>query len=555
MTTENVGSLNVFTGANVTQLTVSGLSNLFSANAVTLNTASANVTSGNVGSLNVFTGANITQLSVTTLANILSANIQTINSASANLTTENVGSLNVFTGANVSQLTVSGLSNLFSANAVTLNTASANVTSGNVGSLNVFTGANITQLSVTTLANILSANIVTSNHASLNVTTENVGSLNVFTGANITQLSVTTLANILSANVTTANVSFLNVSTTANVTNLSVSSNIVPANSSGNTYLTGNIIVSGNVFSSIGAPLGAGGGYYFSLPSDIATQTPYTGALYGTTYPLSVGLSNGFTINGTSTLINVTTNGNFKFTTPGVYLISAVFAGSDNITGLALASNAADIHGTDQGYLYRYTTQITQNPTELIEIPFNVTDVSKYYYLDLFINASGTLRGTTSSSGGTYLTITPLQGGGLASGGPGGTPGTQWISSGSNIYFSESVGIGPINPQFKFDVLGTAHANSFVSDVITGRTTSYTASYNDSYIGLTSGRSVTLPAGSTCPIGKTVIIKDESGDAAANNITLSTTGGNLIDGNSTVTLALNNIAVTLLWTGTRWSLI
>jgi hypothetical protein len=314
----------------------------------------------------------------------------------------------VFTGANVTQLAVSGLSNLFSANAVSLNTASANVTSGNVGSLNVFTGANVTQLTVSGLSNIFSANVVTLNTASANITSGNVGSLNVFTGANITQLSVTTLANILSANIITANVSFLNVSTTANVTNLSVSSNIVPANSSGNTYLTGNIIVSGNVFSSIGAPLGAGGGYYFSLPGDIATQTPYTGAVYGTTYPLSVGASNGFTISGTSTLIRVSTNGNFQFVVNGVYKIGAVFAGSDNITGLALGSNVADIHGTDQGYMYRYTTQITQNPTELIEIPFYISDVSKYYYLDLFMIASGTIKATTTSTGGTYLTITPF---------------------------------------------------------------------------------------------------------------------------------------------------
>jgi hypothetical protein len=429
-----------------------------------------------------------------------------------------VGSLNVFTGANVTQLTVSGLSNLFSANAVTLNTASANVTSGNVGSLNVFTGANVTQLTVSGLSNILTANI------------------------------------------TTANISFLNVLTTANVTNLSVSSNIVPANSSGNTYLTGNIIVSGNVYTSIGAPLGAGGGYYFSLPGDIATQTPYTGAVYGTTYPLSVGLSNGFTINGTSTLIRVSTNGNFIFNTPGAYKISAVFLGSDNITGLALASNAADIHGTDQGYMYRYTTQITQNPTELIEIPFNVTDVSKYYYLDLFATASGTLKATTSSSGGTYLTITPLQGGGLATGGPGGTPGTQWISSGSDIYFPNSVGIGAINPQYKFDVSGDVRATGNVysaNPILSGRTTSYSVSPLDYYIGMSNGQTINLPLGSTLTTGKQYIIKDESGLAGTfvgYRVTVAASSPDLIDGQNSVILALNYGAVNLIWTGSFWSI-
>ena len=709
VTTGNVGSLNVFTGANVTQLTVSGLANLYSANVQTLNTALANITTGNVGSLNVFTGANVTQLTVSGLANLFSANVQTLNTASANVTSGNVGSLNVFTGANVTQLTVSGLSNLFSANILTanvttaniglvvasigfsgtaftggtfqgttmsgttftastgftggtfqgttisgttitasmgftgaaytggtfqgttmsgttitastgftgtaftggtfqgttitastgftgaaftggtfqglsanvqtLNTASANITSGNVGSLNVFIGANITTLTVSTISNVVSANILTANllsaniqtenvsflnvslganittltgilaniatlnTASLNVSSENVLSLNVYTGANISTLTVSTFANLLSANIitinsasgniTSGNVSFMNVTSSlvvsgvsnlqtlnattvtmlqaniygglgantaqfnvmragtsnaansyiqtlyasniysynvgalaTNVQYLTVTSNILPGVATGNTYLTGNIIVSGNVYTSIGAPLGAGGGYYFSLPGDIATQTPYTGAVYGTTYPLSVGLSNGFTINGTSTLIRVSTNGNFIFNTPGAYKISAVFLGSDNITGLALGSNVADIHGTDQGYLYRYTTQITQNPTELIEIPFNVTDVTKYYYLDLFAVASGTLKATTSSSGGTYLTITPLQGGGLASGGPGGTPGTQWISSGSNIYFPNSIGVGGApTPGYNLTVTGQSQMGNVLPTV------------------------------------------------------------------------------------------
>ena len=406
----------------------------------------------------------------------------------------------------------------------------------------------------------LSGNFQTMNTASANVTSGNVGSLNVFTGANITQLSVTTLANILTANITTANISFLNVSTTANVTNLSVSSNIVPANSSGNTYLTGNIIVSGNVFTSIGTPLGAGGGYYFSLPGDIATQTPYTGAVYGTTYPLSVGLSNGFTINGTSTLIRVTTNGNFIFNTPGAYKISAVFLGSDNITGLALGSNVADIHGTDQGYLYRYTTQITQNPTELIEIPFNVTDVTKYYYLDLFATASGTLKATTSSSGGTYVTITPLQGGGLATGGPGGTPGTQWISSGSNIYFQNSVGIGAINPQYKFDVSGDVRATGNVysaNPVLSGRTTSYSVGPLDYYIGMSNGQTINLPLGSTLTTGKQYIIKDESGLAGTfvgYRVTVAASSPDLIDGQNSVILAINYGAINVIWTGSFWSI-
>jgi hypothetical protein len=106
---------------------------------------------------------------------------------------------------------------------------------------------------------------------------------------------------------------------------------------------------------------------------------------------------------------------------------------------------------------------VSQNPTELIEIPFNVLDTSLYYYLDFWNVDGGVMRQTANTSGGTYLAITPLQGGGLATGGPGGTPGTQWISSGTNIYFPNSVGIGPVNPEYNLDVsTGTAAAKSIV---------------------------------------------------------------------------------------------
>jgi hypothetical protein len=346
--------------------------------------------------------------------------------------------------------------------------------------------------------------------------------------------------------------------------NLTVTSNILPGTIDGNTYLDGNIIVSGNVFSALGMPLGSGGGYYLSLPADIALQVPYTGAVYGVTYPLSVGLSNGFTISGTSTLITVTPNGNFQFGVAGPYLLRAVFNSSDNIRGLAVGSNVADVHGTDQGYMHRYTTFITQNPTELIEIPFDVTDVSKYYYLDLFSVDGGTLRQTANTSGGTYMTITPLTGGGLATGGPGGTPGTQWISSGSNIYYSNSVGIGAVNPQYKLDVsgdlrvTGNIYGNVFgttLYSVVTGLTSNYTALASDYYIGVSGARKVTLPLGSSVPVGKSYVVKDEAGNASVTSILLQASGSDIIDGNSIVTLSLNNISLTTLWTGTRWSLI
>ena len=475
-------------------------------------------------------------------ANIGTENVATLNALSifatnSNLVTANIGTENV---ATLNALSIFGTNS---------NLVTANITSGNILTLNAFS--------------ILATN---SNLINANVGTENVVTLNGFsifgTNSNIATANITT-GNILTLNGVSIFGTNLNVSQVSNLTNLVVTSNIL-AGPSGNTYITGNLVVSGNVFSNLGMPLGSGGGYYFSLGSDIALQTPYTGALYGTTYPLSVGLSNGFSISGTSTLITVTANGNFKFSVAGPYLLRGVFNSTDNITGLAVGSNVADVHGTDQGYLYRYTTFITQNPTEVIEIPFNVTDTTKYYYLDLFSTDGGVLRQTANTSGGTFLTITPLQGGGLATGGPGGTPGTQWINSGSNIYFSNSVGIGAINPAYKLDVSGDLRVTGNIYgniigttlvSVATGLTSNYVANIGDYYIGVNGARQVTLPLGSSISAGKSYVIKDEAGNASAFSVLLQASGSDLIDGYSNVTMALNNISLTTLWTGTRWSLI
>lgn len=117
--------------------------------------------------------------------------------------------------------------------------------------------------------------------------------------------------------------------------------------------------------------------------------------------------------------------------------------------------------------MYDYTTFITQNPSEFIQIPINVTNTALYYYLDITTVGAAVLHQTNQTGGGTYLTIAPHTGGGLATGGPGGTPGTQWVSSGTNIYYSNSVGIGAVNPQYNLDVsTGTAAAQTIVTSNI-----------------------------------------------------------------------------------------
>jgi len=92
--------------------------------------------------------------------------------------------------------------------------------------------------------------------------------------------------------------------------------------------------------------------------------------------------------------------------------------------------------------------------------------------------------------------------------------------------------------------------------VITGRSTSYSIQASDSYIGVNgTGVVLTLPLGSTLLPGKQFVIKDESGTALARPVTINVSDSNLIDGNSSVSLSKNYMALTLLWTGSVWSII
>ena len=601
----NVTSLGTLTGLTVNGLLIasngSGLSNVNASNLVG-NVANANValvvsqaSQPNVTSLGTLTGLTVDGLLIASngsgisnlnssnlVGNVANANVALVVSQPAQ---PNVTSLGTLTGLTVNGLLIasnaSGLSNVNASNLVG-NVANANVAlvvsqpaQPNVTSLGTLTGLNVQGLLIASngsaISNLNSSNLV-GNVANANValvvsqpSQPNVTSVGTLSFLNVSGVSNLTAVWGSLATPAQPNITSLGTLTSLTTGNLTVTSNILPGAPTGNTYLVGNLVVSGNVFSALGVPLGEGGGYYFSLPTDIALQTPYTGALYGTTYPLSLGLSNGWMITGTSTLITVTPNGHFKFSKAGAYKLSAVFQGStDNITGLAVGSNVADVHGTDQAYQYRYTTFVTQNPTELIEIPLDVTDSSLYYYLDLWCVDGGSLKATAVGTGGTYLTITPLQGGGLAAGGPGGTPPSQWINSGSNIYFSNSVGIGAVNPQYKLDVsgdlrvTGNIYGNVYgtpIYSVVTGLTSNYTAVPTDYYIGVNGARQVTLPLGSSIPVGKSYIVKDEAGNASVTSILLQASGSDIIDGNSNVTLALNNISLTTLWTGTRWSLI
>lgn len=71
-------------------------------------------------------------------------------------------------------------------------------------------------------------------------------------------------------------------------------------------------------------------------------------------------------------------------------------------------------------------------------------------------------------------------------------------------------------------------------------------------VNLAAPSSIVLPIGA--PIGTVFIVKDTSGDASTNNITI-TAPGSTIDGAATYVINIDYASVTLVQTSTEWSVV
>jgi hypothetical protein len=93
--------------------------------------------------------------------------------------------------------------------------------------------------------------------------------------------------------------------------------------------------------------------------------------------------------------------------------------------------------------------------------------------------------------------------------------------------------------------------SSSVQPVTSG---TYVVLATDYYIGCNgTGIIIQLPSGANT--GKQYVIKDESGNALINPVTILPAGTDLIDNSTSVSLFTNYMSLTLLWTGSRWSVI
>ena len=98
-----------------------------------------------------------------------------------------------------------------------------------------------------------------------------------------------------------------------------------------------------------------------------------------------------------------------------------------------------------------------------------------------------------------------------------------------------------------------------VTPIQTGISSNYSALATDYYIGVNGTNvTVTLPLGTSVVQGKTYVVKDESGQITGNTayrITIARSGGNLIDGSTSVTVTQSYTALTVMWVGSFWSII
>ena len=232
--------------------------------------------------------------------------------------------------------------------------------------------------------------------------------------------------------------------------------------------------------------------------------------------------SSNWTTSGASSIMAITTNGNIQFYQAGLYEVKAcINASLYAVTQFGIGSSSSDssLPATQGPYVYQYAPNYSQDPSTSVVLPLNITDTTKYYYLDV------TFPGTT-----TTISVLPT---------------------------STFVSVVPIG---SFIPTPMATASTVVSGVATALTGAYTATAADTYIGFTGGGTVTLPLGSTLTRGKIFTIKDESGLAGTNTtniVKIQMSGVDLLDGNTLVSLQVNYAGVNIIWTGAnnRWSFI
>jgi hypothetical protein len=432
--------------------------NLTTANATTILATTANIVTANATTIyaaNSVTTTNLVTAGFTSNSTNTTFNFDTITIPFINSTTLNVASF-----ANVQTQTIQGSSgqaslivtgNIYASNA--LSTANAYLT----GTLNVQGTSN---LSVANIANIYTTNIVgfvgsqwTGSTGSPIYYVPQVG-----VGTSVTTANLTVTGNIYASNsIQTGNLilggvtsgGFLQAQGTANVASVST----IPIGSGGTNQTsygtTGGVVyydgtrfqAASGVRASTATTLNvttanittlqtnsfipASSGLFMNLNASytLTAGASWTGSIAGTItsnlYTLFAPIPGitGWDAYGSSAFVNApTANGGIKFNQPGPYMITAVISADNDIKTIALSSNTADVHSNVTNvWSYCYRFGVGTNPSIPAIIPVNVTDTTKYYYIDYETTSqTDTIHRTayTNTSAeaytGSYVIIRPV---------------------------------------------------------------------------------------------------------------------------------------------------
>ena len=177
------------------------------------------------------------------------------------------------------------------------------------------------------------------------------------------------------------------------------------------------------------------------------------------TFRLAMTTANGWTVNGVSTSLAVTSGGNIQVNQAGIYEVSLCLNPTSGGAPLLFGVGSLSTDGapTAQGpYLYQYAPMYTQDPTTVVSLPLNITDTSKYYYLDVIFPGSQATVGLSNVS--TFVSVKPV--GSYVS------PSTNpWRQQGSSVYYNSGpVGLG-MNPSALTETLTVSGNTSFVGNV------------------------------------------------------------------------------------------
>ena len=208
---------------------------------------------------------------------------------------------------------------------------------------------------------------------------------------------------------------------------------------------------------SSGAGIGAG------LLGTLSAGSNLSGVYSSNAYRVSLTTANNWSVGGTSTAMSVTSNGNFQFNQTGVYQFSLCVNASGSTPAQfqvgSLASDSVAPGGTTPLYLYTYAPMYTQDPTSVITLPVNVTNISNVYFIEC--SFPGTVTGNVGLiSQSTFAMCKPV-------GSYFTTSTSPWSTAGTSVYYAGgSVGVNA-GPAGLTETLTVGGNTSFVGSLTT----------------------------------------------------------------------------------------